>query len=100
MTEQLKYQLLIILQHNGNVWELINKGYEFGQVTHFIDTLQEDGYISNDAIGKTFITPVGHAFISGFEASNKIQKYSKWILPRSDMWYKPLKPTEIYIPKG
>ena len=100
MNEQLIYQLLIILKHNGNIWELINKGYEFGQVTHFIDELRERRYISNDETGKVFITPVGAAFISKFEATNSIRKYSKWILPRSDMWRKPMKETEVYIPKG
>lgn len=33
MNEQLKYQILVILKYNRNVWELIDKGYEFGQVT-------------------------------------------------------------------
>lgn len=35
MDEQLTYQLLKIMKHNGNVWELISGGYEFGQVAFF-----------------------------------------------------------------
>ena len=99
MKEQLLYQLLKILKHNGNVWDLINEGYEFGQVTHFMDELQAKNYIATASSGKTSITPVGDAFIIGFEANNNIQNYSKWILPRSEMWNKPISLTSIYIPK-
>ena len=100
MNEQLKYQILVILKYNRNVWELIDKGYEFGQVTHFIDELRNLEYISNDKTGKVYITPVGQAFMIGFEANNNLRKYSPWILPRSDMWHKPIRETEVYIPKG
>lgn len=100
MNEQLKYQILVILKYNRNVWELIDKGYEFGQVTHFIDELRNLEYISNDKTGKVHITPVGQAFMIGFEANNNLRKYSPWILPRSDMWHKPIRETEVYIPKG
>ena len=100
MNEQLKYQILVILKYNRNIWELIDKGYEFGQVTYFIDELRNLDYISNDETGKVFITPVGKAFMLGFEANNNLRKYSPWILPRSDMWYKPLRDTELYSSKG
>lgn len=99
MKEQLLYQLLKILKHNGNVWDLINEGYEFGQVTHFVDELQTENYISTDAEGKTHITAIADAFILGFEANNGIRNYSKWILPRSEMWHKPIGLTSIYVPK-
>ena len=82
MDEQLTYQLLKIMKHNGNVWELIYSGYEFGQVTYFLDALKEKQYISSDETGKTSITPIGEAFLSGFEANNNVKQYSKWILPR------------------
>ena len=100
MKEQLLYQLLKILKYNGNVWDLINEGYEFGQVTHFIDELQTKSYISTDATGKTSVTPIGDAFIVGFEANNNIRNYSKWIMPRSEMWNKPMDLMAVYIPKG
>ena len=100
MNEQLKYQILVILKYNRNVWELIDKGYEFGQVTYFIDELRNLEYSSNDKTGKVYITPVGQAFMTGFEANNNLRKYSPWILPRSDMWHKPIRETEVYIPKG
>lgn len=100
MKEQLIYQLLKILKHNGNVWDLIREGYEFGQITFFVDDLLCKKYISTDMSGKTTITPIGEAFISGFESNNGIQNYSKWILPRSEMWSKPMGQASIYIPKG
>lgn len=100
MNEQLKYHILVVLKYNQNVWELIDKGYEFGQVTHFIDELRNLEYISNDEKGKVYITPVGQAFMSEFEATNNLRKYSPWILPRSNMWHKPIRETEVYIPKG
>ena len=100
MDEQLTYQLLKIIKHNGNVWELIHSGYEFGQVTYFLDMLKQNQYISSDETGKTSITPIGEAFLSGFEANNNVKQYSKWILPRNEMWHKPASSTFIYIPKG
>lgn len=100
MDEQLTYQLLKIMKHNGNVWELVHSGYEFGQVTYFLDKLKENNYISSDENGRITITPIGEAFLSGFEANNSIKKYSKWILPRNEMWHKPAGSTFIYIPKG
>ena len=62
MDEQLTYQLLKIMKHNGNVWELISGGYEFGQVAFFLDTLKQEHYIALDETGKTLITPDGEAF--------------------------------------
>lgn len=100
MDEQLTYQLLKIMKHNGNVWELVHDGYEFGQVAYFLDKLKENNYISSDENGKITITPIGEAFLSGFEANNSIKKYSKWILPRNEMWHKPAGSTFIYVPKG
>ena len=99
MDEQLTYQLLKIMKHNGNVWELIYEGYEFGQVTYFLDTLKEKQYISTDGTGKTSITPIGEAFLSGYEGNNSVKQYSKWILPRNEMRHKPVSSTFIYIPK-
>lgn len=61
MDEQLTYQLLKIMKHNGNVWELISGGYEFGQVAFFLDTLKQEHYIALDETGKTLITPDGEA---------------------------------------
>ena len=100
MDEQLTYQLLKIMKHNGNVWELISGGYEFGQVAFFLDTLKQERYITVDETGKTLITPSGEAFLSHFEENNHIKRYSKWVLPRSEMWSKPAGPSFIYIPKG
>ena len=51
MDEQLTYQLLKIMKHNGNVWELISGGYEFGQVAFFLDTLKQEHYIALDETG-------------------------------------------------
>ena len=89
MDEQLTYQLLKIMKHNGNVWELISGGYEFGQVAFFLDTLKQKHDIALDETGKTLITPDGEAFLSRFEENNHIKRYSKWVLPRSEMWSKP-----------
>ena len=100
MDEQLTYQLLKIMKHNGNVWELISGGYEFGQVAFFLDTLKQEHYIALDEIGKTLITPDGEAFLSRFEENNHIKRYSKWVLPRSEMWSKPVGSSFIYIQKG
>lgn len=99
MNEQLIYQLLKILKHNGNVWDIINSGYEFGQVAYFIDDLKAKNYISTDESGKTSLTSIGDTFISGFEANNNVRQYSKWILPRNEMWHKPVSATFIYIPQ-
>lgn len=99
MDKQLTYQLLKLIKHNGNVWELIYEGYEFGQITYFLDTLNEKRYISTNETGKTFITLTGENFLSQFESDNGIKQYSKWILPRNEMWHKPINPTFIYIPK-
>ena len=95
MDEQLTYQLLKIMKHNG-----ISGGYEFGQVAFFLDTLKQEHYIALDEIGKTLITPDGEAFLSRFEENNHIKRYSKWVLPRSEMWSKPVGSSFIYIPKG
>ena len=100
MDEQLTYQLLKIMKHNGNVWELISVGYEFGQVAFFLDTLKQEHYIALDETGKTLITPDGEAFLFRFEENNHIKRYSKWVLPRSEMWSKPAGSSFIYIPKG
>lgn len=34
-----------VRQHNGNIWDLIDDGYEFGQVTYFINWLKKLNYI-------------------------------------------------------
>ena len=93
MDEQLTYQLLKIMKHNGNVWELISGGYEFGQVAFFLDTLKQEHYIALDETD-------GEAFLFRFEENNHIKRYSKWVLPRSEMWSKPAGSSFIYIPKG
>ena len=100
MSEQLIYQLLKIIKHNGNIWELINAGYEFGQATYFIDAIVERGYIFSDSSDRITVTDIGNAFISGFEANNSIRQYSKWILPCSEMWHRPISESYIYVPKG
>lgn len=99
MDERLTYQLLKIMKYNGNIWELNYSGYEFGQIAYFLDLLKEKEYIRSDETGKTSITPIGEAFLSGFEANNSVKRYSKWILPRNEMWSKPVGATFIYIPK-
>ena len=55
----------------------------------FLDTLKQKHYIALDETGKTLITPDGEAFLSRFEENNHIKRYSKWVLPRSEMWSKP-----------
>jgi hypothetical protein len=99
MNEHLLYQLLKIIKFNGNIWELIDSGYEFGQVTHFIDSLSIEGYTTINEQAKTVITPAGDIFIKDFEARHKVKQYSKWILPRNEMWKKPIAKNYIYIPK-
>lgn len=99
MNKHLVYRLLKIIKHNGNIWELVNAGYEFGQLTHFIDTLKADDYISTDDDARIVVSPTGDAFINGFETNNNIKQYSKWILPRVEMWQKPISKFDVYIPK-
>ena len=100
MNDELKYQLLRIISHNGNILELTNQGYEFGQVTYFIDTLKnEDNYIEYDANNKMVVTPTGKWFLRDFEANQNIRTYSQWILPRTEMWCKPINKFTVYIPK-
>lgn len=100
MDDKLKYQLLKIIAHNGNILELTNQGYEFGQITLFIDTLKnEDKYIAYDANNKMVISSIGKGFLKGFEANQNIRSYSQWILPRAEMWHKPVDKFAIYIPK-
>ncbi|MBQ4546676.1 MAG: hypothetical protein IJA17_05905 [Oscillospiraceae bacterium] len=99
MNESLIYQLLKIIHHNGNIWELISDGYEFGQVSFFIDSLKENKYIFTAEDGKTKLTDSGIAYIAGFEANNKVEKYSEWILPRREMWHSPISDSYIYVPK-
>ena len=100
MNEYITYQLLKIIKHNGNIWDLIDDGYEFGQVTYFINCLKKLNYIHTNQNGITTITGDGQDYIVNFETSNKITKYSKWILPRKEMWHKPVPQSCIYIPKG
>lgn len=99
MDERLLYQLLNIVKHNGNIWDIIDEGYEFGQITYLMDTLNDRGYLLIDTSGKVIVTETGEAYISGYEANLGIKKYSRWILPCSSMWHTPMKETEIYVPK-
>ena len=48
MDERLLYQLLNIVKHNGNIWDIISEGYEFGQIAYLMDILKERGYLSVD----------------------------------------------------
>ncbi len=99
MNEQLLYQLLKIIRHNGNIWDIICEGYEFGQITYLLDVLKERVYLSTDESGKTVVTGSGEAYIRGYEANEKIPKYSRWVLPQSNVWHTPMKESEIYVPK-
>ena len=99
MNEQLSYQLLKIIKQNGDIWSIIDQGYEFGQLTHFIDALYDNGYVSLDKNARTVVTPAGKTFIRHFEFTHHIGKFSKWTLPRSEMWREPLPQDRIYIPK-
>lgn len=99
MNENLLYQLLKIIKYNGNIWELINDGYEYGQVSYFIDSLKQEKYIYTTKDGKNLLSDNGNEFIVNFESNNNIKKYSKWILPRKEMWHSPISDSYIYIPK-
>lgn len=99
MNRHLIYQLLKIFNHNGNIMELVYDGYEFGQITRFLDDLQDYGYISTNDDRRIIVTDKGSAFISEFESEYSIKNQSKWILPRSEMWRKPIGKNDIYIPK-
>ena len=99
MDEKLLYQLLNIVKHNGNIWDIISEGYEFGQITYLLDTLKERRYLAIDSLGKVVVTESGNAYLSGYEANQGMKKYSKWVLPCSDMWHTPMKENEIYVPK-
>ena len=99
MEEKLIYQLLVIIKNNGNIWDIIGKGYEFGQIAHVLDELKERHYLFENETGSIAVTEEGKAYISGYEANQGMRKYSKWILPNIDMWHVPLSKTDVYIPK-
>ena len=100
MDNQLKYQILKLIAHNGNILELSKLGYEFGQITFFIETLKnEEQYIMYDSNNIMVVSPDGKTFIREFEKEQNIRSYSKWILPRSEMWDKPIDRFAVYIPK-
>jgi len=99
MNDHQIYQLLKIIQHNGNILDITNQGFEFGQLTYFIDTLFNENFIVYDVGNKITVSDLGQVFIRGYESNNNIKQYSKWILPRSDMWKKPINEFDIYIPQ-
>lgn len=79
--------------------ELVYAGYEFGQITRFMDELQVNGYISTNEDKRIIVTDKGAAFILEYESANSVKNQSKWILPRGEMWKKPIGKNDIYIPK-
>lgn len=99
MNESIKYQLLKIIHYNGNILEIIHQGYEFGQVTYFIELLKQEHYIEYNDDNKLIIGPLGLEYIKDYQLNNDLQQYSKWILPQSEMWYKPMDKFDIYISK-
>lgn len=98
MNRDLIYRLLKIIKFNGNIWEFVGQGYQFGQIALFFDKLKLENYIefTDD---KIVVSSLGEVFIQDFEAENKNKKCSKLILSRSEMWSKPIGIFSIYIPK-
>lgn len=99
MDDKLIYQMVKIIEHNGNILDITQQGYEFGQVMSFVDKLKELKYIQYDESLKIIVSEIGKAFLRGYESNNDIKRYSKWILPQGEMWGKPLNKLDIYIPK-
>ena len=97
--ESLKYTFLLIIKNNSNIWNLIEQGYQIGQVFTFLDILQNDGYIGYDDNKKVCLSEKAIEFISNYQANNNINNVERFILPRNEMWSKPIKETDIYIPR-
>ena len=100
MNDKLKYELLLILAFDGDILELIHKGYEFGQIKKFIDDLRLNyKYIEYDLENILIVTQNGVKFIKEFEKKEDINLYSEPILPRKEMWGRSKNKFSIYFPK-
>lgn len=98
MTDQLKYSILKIIDHDGDLMSIVSKGYEFSQITSFFDNLQQQGMIA--FIDNTLsVTAQGTAFIIAYEKSNNLVNDTPLLLRQEFYWCEPLSPEEIYIPK-
>ena len=73
MTDQLKYSILKIVAHDGDLMSIVSKGYEFSQITSFFDDLQQQNMIA--FIKNTLsVTTQGKLFISTYEKNHNLVK--------------------------
>ena len=89
MEDSLRYDLLRIIKYNSNVIELVDKGYEYGQIILFINKLNDDGYLLFDNYSYR-LSEEGILFIDEFEKESQKEKYSKWLLTNEEKWKKPI----------
>lgn len=99
MNRKVKYQLLKLILSNGNILEFVNQGYEFGQITKFLDILSEEGSTSFNSENKLVVTEYGREFMKEFAEENNLKNASKWILPQESKWTTPMRQLDIYLPK-
>ena len=97
MTEDLMYNILRIIDHNGDLMSFISKGYEFSQITTFFDNLQAQDMMHFNQ-GILVVTQKGRAFIQDYEKNHKLKPDSKWLLRQEFFWRDPLPLDAIYIP--
>jgi len=96
MKESNIFEMLWILKNNGSIMNLIDRGFEFGQLASFIDYLVEYRYIkAKDNIFE--ISKQGEQFLKAYQKENNIRKYSKWIELSQEKWKKPIGKYD-YIP--
>lgn len=98
MTDQLKYSILKIIDHDGDLMSIVSKGYEFSQITSFFDDLQQQNMIA--FIENTLsVTAQGKGFIRTYEKSHNLVNDTPLLLRQEFYWCEPLSQEEIYIPK-
>lgn len=97
MTEQLIYDMLRVVAHNGDLMSFVSKGYEFSQLTTFFDDLQSQELICFNQ-GILSVTRKGKDFISDYEKTHGIRQDSKWLLRQEYFWHEPLSFDAIYVP--
>lgn len=97
MTEEFIYNILSIVDHNGDLMSFVSKGYEFSQITTFFDNLQaQDMMCFNQGI--LVVTQKGRDFMQDYEKIHKLKPDSKWLLRQDFFWRDPLPLDAIYIP--
>lgn len=98
MTDQMRFSLLRIIRHNGDVSYLVEKGYRFAQLALFITELIDDEYIELREDGAIKITRKGTESLNLYGDRKKIPMASRWITRKTGYWHTPMNKDDIYIP--